>query len=193
MCLPRAQKENVIRDTLCIKYHKRLYQAHLTTKALVNQTRVKTRNIKSPTRMERNDFIADSIRYHLVISAESTDKTTCSFEKRACDRRIIAQSSMKRSGTKPTHYIEDAVIHPVVFLYLLHVPLGGTLALPVAGFAGCAEQKRSQFVYPLGRGRGTGRRCGRRCGAQPVITPQHRPQHPRVLPSISASLSSTLF
>lgn len=74
--------------------------------------------------------------------------------------------------------------HPVS-LYLLHVPLGGTLVLPVAtGLARGAEQQGSQFVYPLRGGDGAGRRRrGRRCGAQPVIPPQHRPQHPRVLPS----------
>lgn len=74
--------------------------------------------------------------------------------------------------------------HPVS-LYLLHVPLGGALALPVAtGLAGGAEQQGGQLVYPLRGGDGAGRhRRGRRCGAQPVIPPQHRPQHPRVLPS----------
>jgi len=72
--------------------------------------------------------------------------------------------------------------HPMS-LYLLHVPLGGALALPVAtGLAGGAEQQRGQFVHPLRGGDGAGRRRrGRRCGAQPVIPPQHRPQHPRVL------------
>lgn len=75
--------------------------------------------------------------------------------------------------------------HPVS-LYLLHVPLGGALTLPVAtGLARGAEQQGGQFVYPLRGGDGTGRhRRGRRCGAQPVIPPQHRPQHPRVLPSV---------
>ena len=78
-------------------------------------------------------------------------------------------------------------------LYLLHVPLGGALALPVAtGLAGGAEQQRGQFVHPLRGGDGAGRRRrGRRCGAQPVIPPQHRPQHPRVLTRWPPSTSSS--
>lgn len=82
--------------------------------------------------------------------------------------------------------------HPVS-LYLLHVPLGGALALPVAtGLARGAEQQGSQFVYPLRGGDDAGRRRrGRRCGTQPVIPPQHWPQHPRVLPSAPLRLPSS--
>lgn len=82
--------------------------------------------------------------------------------------------------------------HPVS-LYLLHVPLGGALALPVpTGLARGAEQQGSQFIYPLRGGDGAGRRRRRRrCGAQPVIPPQHRPQHPRVLPSDPLRLLSS--
>lgn len=82
-----------------------------------------------------------------------------------------------------------------VSLYLLHVPLGGALALPVAtGLAGGAQQQGGQFVYPLRGGDGAGRRRrGRRCGAQPVIPPQHWPQHPRVFCPLPAPRVYRLF
>lgn len=101
------------------------------------------------------------------------------------------KQATKTQGKNTTTFI---IRHPGLSLYLLHVPLGGALALPVvAGLAGGAEQQGGQFVHPLGTGGGRRHRHGRRCGAQPVIPPQHRPQHPRALcPPCPLRLPSSL-
>lgn len=48
-------------------------------------------------------ILSRPIRYHLAVSSELANKTTCSFERCTCDKR---ESSTKRSGTKTTHHIQ---------------------------------------------------------------------------------------